>query len=459
MRRLPDVLRTATFRLTFAHLAAFGVAAALLLGFVYVRTVDQLSRQVEEVIERDLRALLATYSAAGMGGLIAVIDRRSRGSGLQLFLLTDGQFQRIAGNLAQWPEDLPRVDGQYQFTTRGAEAGGDDPKSARGVVTTLEGGARLLVAQDLSEREEFRQLIAASGGWALTLALVLGAAEGWLLSRFILRRIEALGRFSAGVGVNDMRARLPLRGTGDEFDVLALEINGLLDRIEHLVRSQREFADNVAHDLSRPLTRLKGRLELLLSGDHDLEGCRRAASDSIAEANSILRTFDILLRIAKAESGVLEERSARLDLAVIASDMVEFYAPAAADKRVRLEPNLTPAPVNGLRELLAQAIGNLLDNAIKFSPPGRSVRIMTSVEKGCAVLTVADDGPGIPDSDRKRVRRRFAQLDASRSQPGAGLGLALVAATMTLHDGQLDLEDNQPGLRAILRFPRAPETA
>ena len=453
--RLPDVLRTATFRLTFAHLVAFGLAISFLLGFVYLRTVDQLSRQVEEVIEQDLRAFLATYSAEGMGGLIAVVDRQSRGTGVRLFLLTDGEFQRIAGNLQDWPEDLPPVDGQHRFTIAGPEAEGGDPMPARGTVTTFPEGARLLVAREMSERETFRELIAASSGWALVLALMIGVAEGWLLSRFILRRVELLGQFSAGVGVNDMRARLPLRGTGDEFDRLASEINGLLSRIEHLVRSQRELADNVAHDLRRPLTRLKGRLELLLTGDHDLQGCRRAASESIADADSILSTFEMLLRIAKAEAGVLEEQSARLDLAVLASDMVEFYAPAAAEKNVRIEADLAPAPLDGLRELLAQAIGNLLDNAIKFSPCGRSVQITTSTERDWAILTVADEGPGIPEADRKRVTQRFAQLDGGRSQSGAGLGLALVAATANLHDGHLDFEDNQPGLRAVLRLPSA----
>lgn len=456
MPRLRDVLRTATFRLTFAHLAMFGLAAALLLGFVYLRTVNELGRQVEEVLSKDLAALLDTYRGEGMGGLMAVVDQRSRGTGVRLFLLTDAQFGRLAGNLTQWPADLPPVDGQHRFTTQDAEAQSGGPRPARGIVTTLENGARLLVAQDMSEREAFRELIASSAGWVLTLTLLLGAVEGWLLSRFMLRRVEAVSRFSAGVKTNDMRARLPVRGTGDEFDRLASKMNSLLDRIEHLVTSQRELADNVAHDLRRPFTRLKGRLELLLSHDHSHEDCRRVASETIAEVNGILRTFDMLLRIAKVDSGVVEEQFARLDPTVIVKEMVELYAPVAAAKGIRLEmKSAAPAAIEGLRELLAQAIGNLLDNAVKFSAHGDIVQVTVSADDVGVALTVADNGPGIPEADRDRVLQRFVRLDTSRSRSGSGLGLALVAATAKLHNGQLELADNKPGLRATIRLPAA----
>jgi signal transduction histidine kinase len=456
VRRPGEILRTATFRLTFAHLAAFGLVVAILLAFVYLRTVNELGRQVEEVVARDVARLLETYEGEGTTGLMAVVDRESRGTGLRLYLLTDGQLQRLAGNLMRWPPDLPIVDGQHRFSTEGAEAVPDRSRPAQGTVTTLSDGTRLLVARDLSERQAFRSLIAGSIGWALALSLLLGAIEGWLLSRFMLRRVDALHRFSVGVSAGDMLARLPVRGTGDEFDRLSIEINGLLEKIEHLVRGHRELTDSVAHDLRRPFTRLKGRLELLLSREHDLDACRRVAAESVEEANGILHTFDLLLRIAKAESGVVEEQFARLDLGTTVKEVVELYAPLAREKSIALEAgSAEPATINGLRELLAQAISNLVDNAIKFSSPGSAVRIRVTTDGRAFVLEVADHGPGIPEVYRERVLQRFVRLDASRSQPGSGLGLALVAATARLHKAELELADNHPGLRVVMRFPRA----
>ncbi len=261
----------------------------------------------------------------------------------------------------------------------------------------------------------------------------------------------------------DLSGRLPVAGTGDELDRLAENLNAMLERIEALMRGLKEVSDNIAHDLKTPLTRLRNRCEQALRGDKRNVDYRATLESTIAESDDLIRTFDALLMIARAESGHARDNMADFDAAEIVRDVGELYEPLADEKglALKVEAPLT-APVRGNRELVSQALANLVDNAIKYAGPETSqtngageIVVGAGAEGDRIMLTVSDHGPGIPAADRGRVIERFVRLEQSRSEPGSGLGLSLASAVARLHGGELTFEDNHPGLKSIIALPRA----
>jgi len=331
-------------------------------------------------------------------------------------------------------------------------------------VVELPSGFRLLVGRDLEERERIYGIIANAGRWSFALVVVLGLAGGFFVSRRVLSRIDAMTETAQTIMAGDLAGRLPVAGTGDELDRLADNVNAMLERIEALMRGLKEVSDNIAHDLKTPLTRLRNRCEQALrlaKGDSDY---RAALEATIAESDELIRTFDALLMIARAESGQARGNMTEFDAAEIARDIGELYEPLADEKGIALTVDAPlAAPVRGNRELVSQALANLVDNAIKYAGPevskinGAAAEIVVSAghDGERIVLTVADHGPGIPDAERGRVVERFVRLEQSRSQPGSGLGLSLASAVARLHGGELKLEDNHPGLRSVIALPRA----
>jgi hypothetical protein len=329
-------------------------------------------------------------------------------------------------------------------------------------VFQLPGGFRLLVGRDLDERERLYNIVLSAGRWSIAIVLVLGLAGGLFVTRRVLRRVDAMTETTRTIMHGDLGGRLPVAGTGDELDRLAENLNVMLERIEALMRGLKEVSDNIAHDLKTPLTRLRNRAEQALRSASDNE-YRAALEGTIEESDGLIRTFNALLMIARAESGQARDDMSEFDAAEIANDIGELYEPLAEEKGIVLtvEAN-TPAPLKGNRELISQALANLVDNSIKYAAPvgeganGAKAQIVVRalIEGDRILLTVADSGPGIPEADRSRAVERFVRLEQSRSQPGSGLGLSLASAVARLHGGELTLADNQPGLKSIIALPR-----
>ena len=455
------ILHSTTFRLTLVYFGLFGVSAVVLVGFLYWSTAGFMARQTDQAIEAEIRGLAEQYSQFGTIGLVRALNRRtsraraSRG----LYLLTDSGLRPLAGNLSAWPREAPGPDGWVTFKLEFADQrGAVDFGRAR--IFELTGGLRLLVGRDIRERLEIDARFRESIGWGIALALVLSIAGGVLISRPMLRRIDAINQTSREIMAGALDRRIPARGTGDEFDRLAANLNDMLDRIAQLVASVREVSDNIAHDLRSPLARLRSRLELTLTEEGDEDAYRRAIGRTIEEADALLATFNSLLRIARLEAGVETGQIASFDLDGLVDDVAELYAPLAEERGVALAAAPGGAGRIGAdRDLLFQALANLLDNAIKFSPDGGTVTVAARGLGDRVELAVADSGPGVPDALKQRVVERFFRVEASRNAPGAGLGLSLVAAVAERHGGALELADNDPGLRAVLTLPREPGAA
>ncbi len=341
------------------------------------------------------------------------------------------------------------------MTFRLRERGPDrtEEHAARARVFRLQGGLRLLVGRDVRDLEATRGLIENALAWGLAMTAALALLGGWLMSAGVVRRLEAINQTSREIMEGDLTRRIPLRGSDDDFDQLALSLNQMLARIESLMAGVRQVSDNIAHDLRTPLTRLRTKLELLRRELEGADAARSIAEEVIADAEEMLMTFNALLRIARIESGGRRAAFAPGGLAALIGDLVELYEPVAAQRAQTLTSETPDAAwVTGDRDLLFQALANLVDNAIKYSPRGGRVELSLQSDGVQLCLVVADEGPGIPSALRTEVFRRFFRIDDSRSTPGSGLGLSLVQAVIQLHRAAIRLDDNRPGLRVSLHF-------
>jgi signal transduction histidine kinase len=454
----PVWLRNATSRLLAAHLVLVALSTAMVLGFVYYSMRGVIEGEVREIVAADLRGLGDDYREGGVLGLSRAIERRlaDRSRRDTVYLLADVQGNRLAGNLAGWPPVVPPQSGWVELDLYRNDR--DRVTTLSVAAITLPSGERLLVGHDSQAPRKFRRTLLGALGWALAAAGLLALASGWLLSRLVGRRVADVVETADEIVQGDMARRVPVRGGGDEFDRLAETLNRMLDRIQGLIGDLRMVTDGVAHDLRSPLTRLRAHLESSLEEGIDPAVRRERIGKAHAEADGVLRAFTALLEIARAEAGMGRDQFEAVDLGRLAADMVDLYTPAAAEKEVSLVQRGEGATVSGHPQLLANAIANLVENAIAHAPAGSTVTLDLAPAP-CPALTVADEGPGIAAEERARVLQRFVRLDASRGRPGAGLGLSLVAAVARLHDGRLELDDNAPGLRATLRFDRAAGTA
>jgi hypothetical protein len=395
---------------------------------------------------------------------VIVVDLRSRRPGSSLYLVTTPTGEGLAGNVGSLEPGVLDHPGWLETSYRRLDAPEGNDHRALVQVVQLPGGFHLLVGRDLEERERLFGIIANAGQWSLALVIVLGLVGGFFVSRRVLSRIDAMTGTAQTIMAGDLSGRLPVAGTGDELDRLADNLNAMLERIEALMRGLKEVSDNIAHDLKTPLTRLRNRSEQALrhaSGEADY---RAALEATIAESDELIRTFDALLMIARAESGQARDNMTEFDAAEIARDVGELYEPLADQKGLALTVEApVAAPVRGNRELVSQALANLVDNAIKYAGPDSSkvngvaaeIVVKAGSDGDRITLSVADRGPGIADADRGRVVERFVRLEQSRSAPGSGLGLSLASAVARLHGGELKLEDNHPGLRSTIALPRA----
>ena len=458
---LPPLARSAALRLALLFAALFAVAVAAFAAVLWWGTAGALDRQTDAAIRADARSLGARAAEGGAAALVAAIEERMEldfeNIHIYLLLAPDGTVR--AGNLPAWPPAMPRDSGWH--TVPVARDGGEWRTEARLLHLPLSDGAHLLVGRDIAEKLRLRSVLAEglafSGAVALTIA-GLGAA---LLRRAVDDRLAPAARTAEAIAAGDLCRRVPLSGRGDEFDRLGAIINTMLDRIGALMEGVRGVSDSLAHDLRTPLARARGRLEeALASAGEDPAALRQAVERGIADLDQIIRMFHALLRIAEAEAGARRAAFRPLDLAEVAADAAEFYGAAAEARGQRLELSLPDSlPLTGDRDLLLQAIANLLDNAVKFAPSGGTISLSAATEGGMAEIRVADGGPGLPPQDRARAGERFFRADSARSTPGSGLGLSLVRAVAHLHGGELLLEDaapgrTPPGLLARLRLPQ-----
>jgi len=452
----PRLLRTSIFRIALLYLLLLSVTVFALLAFVYWSAAQLIDRQMSETVEAEIRGLAEEYRDEGLLGLIQVIGERSgpKGDPQSVYILTNSMLEPLAGNLATWPEDEPGADGWLEVRL---ERHGDDvgaPHIVRGRAFDLAGGFHLFVGRDTIERGDFRSIMVEALAWALVPALLLGLLGGILIGRYSLRRVDAVRATGEDIVNGDLSRRVPLTGSGDEFDRLAATINEMLDRIDTLMGGMRLVTDSLAHDMRSPLTRAKSGIELALRKESDSPTYRQALEQTNAELETILRTFESLINIAQAEAGLNRLALGPLDLSAVVNNLTEVYQAMAEDVGLSVIGEIEPAiTMKGHRQFLGQAIANLLDNAIKFTPSGGRLQVSLKQDGGSAVLGVCDSGPGIPPPDRERVLQRFVRLDESRGTPGSGLGLSLVAAVAKLHGARLELADNEPGLRVTLTFP------
>ncbi len=455
---LPNLFRTTAFKLTAVYLVVFALFAGFVLGYVAWNARRLLDDQIRSTIDAEIQGLAEQQRLGGMRRLINVIERRSGGPGASLYLVTSPIGERITGNVDALPPGALDRPGEREIQYSRTSEGVETPSQALVRVFILPAGFRLLVGRDLEERERLSVVIWRAAGWSLLLVVVLGCFASWFVARRVLKRIDGMTETAQSIMAGDLKGRLAIAGTGDELDRLADNLNAMLDRIGELMAGMQQVSDNIAHDLKTPLTRLRNRAEEALRSASTPDELRAALDGSIEEADGLIRVFNALLMIARLETGRISETMTDLDLSEIVGGMAELYEPLAEEAGLTLRTRIAPGlRITGNRELLGQALANLIDNALKYGTAtgGAAPEILIAAERDGAsiILSVADHGQGIPEADRGRVLERFVRLDQSRSKPGFGLGLSLVSAVVRLHGGQLQLEDQAPGLRVVLTLP------
>jgi signal transduction histidine kinase len=460
---LTKLFRTTTFRLSLTYLALFSAAAILAIAYIYWNTTVLLSRQLNQTIDAELKGLAEQYRAGGLEQLVRTVAERSATPGNSLYLVADGEGRRLAGNLSAVSPDLWNSLGPVEFVYRRPAGGGVENRLAFAKVFRLPSGYRLIVGRDIEDRRELASMVRSAMLWGLGVMALFSIGGGYWVSRKLLARIDALSDTTRTIMEGDLTGRLPVNGSGDELDRLSENLNLMLARIEQLMAGLREVSDNIAHDLKTPLNRLRNRVEAALREPYGEPVYREALERTIEEADGLIKTFNALLSIARIEAGAGGENREVLDVSALLRDVAELYEPVAEERGLELKAHANaPIFVRADRQLIGQAIANLIDNAIKYgtlaaakesSVAAQAVEVSAKAKAGSAEIVVTDRGPGVPASERDRVLDRFVRLEASRSEPGSGLGLSLVAAVARLHGGSLRLEDNEPGLRVILVLP------
>lgn len=454
-----SLLSTTAFKIIAAYLFIFVLFAGFVIGWLGFATQRQLTDQLTETITAEVRGLAEQFAVGGIRRLVEVVDERGNRPGASLYLVATFSGVPIAGNIGELPSGTLGRPGWIETDYRRAgESATDRPHRAIAQVFGLPGNFRLLVGRDLEDRDRMRDIFGRGFRLSLLVALVLGLLGAYFVTRRVLKRVDAMTDMSRRIMDGDLTGRLPTGGSRDELDRLAGSVNDMLGRIEALMAGMKEVSDNIAHDLKTPLTRLRNKAEEALRGEASDEAYRAALTGIIEESDGLIRTFNALLMIARAEAGNQRDGMAPVDLGEIARGVGELYEPVADEAGVTLTVAAGPMPVTGSRELLGQVIANLVDNALKYGRvegQAGEVAVTVAADGPDAVLTVADRGPGIADADRGRVLDRFVRLETSRSRPGSGLGLSLAAAVARLHGGSIALDDNRPGLKVTLRLPRS----
>lgn len=469
---LPAVLRTTAARLTAMFMVLFALCAGVLVFYMSTLSVSMLTAQTQETIAEEMQSLARAYQRGSLPALVRFVETRSRQPGANLYLLADVNGRILSGNVDSIEPGVLEADGwtprPFAYRRYGDRGSAVSPPPVEGaeiqatghqavaLVLRLPNQMILLVGRDLGEPQIVRDIVNRSLILAFGM-MGIGAAVIWFfVGRRALRRIDTVSEASRRIMGGDLTGRLPVNGSGDEFDRLSENLNVMLARIARLNDGLKQVSDNIAHDLKTPLTRLRNRAEAALAGDLEEKDYREALEATISESDQLIRTFNAILMISRLEAGYSSEQTVPVDLARTVADVVELYEPVAEELGVLIEASVQgDATITANRELVAQALSNIVDNAIKYSAgSGEAPRVLVSLRRsddGVAV-EVADNGPGIPEDDHDRATERFVRLERSRSQPGSGLGLSLAKAVMEFHRGRLELSGRNPGLSVKMIF-------
>jgi signal transduction histidine kinase len=444
------LLTTPIFRLILTWSGIFGLSACLMFGVMYLAVTKFMESQVDRELQDEILSLADNDGHIDRDRLVASVQGRvARHNRTGSYYLVENDKEEVlAGNLPAMPVpfggiyDLPLPQDLPDHQLRGA-----------GV--SFANGVNLLIARDTFPQDEIADLMERTFGIGVLLTLVASLGSGVIVGRRILRRIEAIGRASQEIMFGDLARRIPIGGGDKALDGLAVSLNEMLARIQQLMEGVRQVTDNIAHDMRTPLTRLRQHLEQVRMAGHGVEDYQNAVDVALIETDELLDTFGALLRIAQIESRTSGAQLQSVDLSALCTMIAETYGPVAESEGHRLIAAVVPGlSVRGDRQLLIQMLVNLVENALQHNQRPIEVRLLLKADadgKGC-LLTVADDGIGIPLGERTNVLRRFYRLDVSRSTQGSGLGLSLVAAIANYHGAALTLEDNEPGLKAFLHF-------
>ena len=468
---LGKLFRTTAFKLSLVYLVIFAIGALLAMAYVGRNVKQLMDEQMAETVSADITGLSEQYAQGGLRQLVEVVERRTRQPGAGLYLVTTFAGETITGNVATLPTGVLQKPGLIETPY---ERIGEEKAHRRALarIFLLPGGFRLLVGHDVEDREVLRHILGRALTTSVVWLIVIGTLGGLLVARRVLRRVDGMNATAQTIMSGDLSGRLAVNGSGDELDRLAQNLNAMLDRIGELLNGMKEVTDNIAHDLKTPLTRVRNSAEQALLMAKSDDDYRNALEKVIDDSDGLIRIFNALLMIARAEAGSGREGMVDFDSADVARDIGELYEPSAEEKDQKFEILVeNDLVLHGNRELIGQAIANLVDNALKYgtmstaSPDSQNA---ISTEKGPDVvlsarrigeqieIAIADRGPGIAPADRARVIDRFVRLENSRSRPGSGLGLSLAAAVARLHGGSLRIEDNEPGLRVVLALPARP---
>ena len=447
---LAKTLSSSTFKLALIAIGTFGVITAAIFAYVYLSTASYVRSRSDRAILTEVASLRDIYERSGRDGLIALIGAHLADGSFadHVYLLADPSLRVLAGNLGEWPQAATASSGWVEFRAAGA-----GQPLLRAVVQTFPNGDRLMAGRDISDLDSFTAQIQAAVISGVVLIFALAAMASVLVTRRTVGRIEQINATSRAIMASGLDQRIPLRGSHDEWDRVAENLNQMLDRIETLMGEVKQVSDSVAHDLRTPLTRMRGRLEKAYLGARSAESDQTLIGDTIADLDAVLRIFASIVRIAQIETQARKGGFRTVNLVEIAGEVVELYDAAAEQDGTSLK--LTgdrEVLVTGDRDLIFDAIANLVDNALKHGRHGGEVVVACENVEGQRLISITDDGPGIPPCEHEHVFKRFYRLEQSRYTPGNGLGLSLVAAVARLHGARIELLPSAPGLKVKLWF-------
>lgn len=438
------------------------LSLAIIAYFSYSASY-RLQNQLDETIENEIAGLRLHYNERGARGLLEHVQNRSQQPGAPALLVMNHQGRGLTGNIRTLPPDFLSRDRKKVhplFYDQASPSGVVESKLAMVRIFDLNNSFYLVIGRDVEEREEFKRLI--SGFITITfIALVVLSFLSWyLVGRRVLYRIDDISKTSLKIVSGNLSERLNVEGSGDEFDRLAINLNQMLNRIEALMAGLKDVSDNIAHDLKTPLSRMRNKVDLVLSRpDAKRDDLRDALENTILECDYLIRTFDALLQIAHLEAGGKAFDTSEIGISQLVKDISELYEPLVEEAGFSFQTLLPPEEllIQGNRELISQALANILDNAIKYGISSDAevscIKIALKRDDKKTELIVSDNGPGISKNEYKKVIKRFARLEPSRQQKGSGLGLSLVNAVAKLHGGSLNFDDNKPGLVVTFSLP------
>ena len=452
-----DLFHTTAFRMSMGYTLLVTLAVGVTLGSTYLLTQSIVRGNIDLIIDTELDSLENQYLRRGLPGVTNEINVRidSWGRIGAVYMLASPTFERLAGNVTNWPFDGAPAERWPEFRIESIESGPRSVHPVRAAVRRLPNGDWLLVGTDLSQDRRYAQIFRTATLWGLGLSVLAAAVAGFAFSFRLTRRVGDVTDTCVRIMAGELGRRLPVGRASDEFDALAVSVNRVLDRLEEQTRTLRVTFDSVAHDLRAPLHRLRARMDATLRLPRLEPALREPVEASLKEVDRLQRTLATLLQIALAESGAPLASVVSVDLSELAGELVELFEPVARAQGQTLTASTDPGvTIEGNRQLLAQLITNLVENALKYTPAGGRVEVGVQRRDALARLTVGDNGPGMPPAERALAGQPFARIGRSADGDG-GLGLSLVSAIARLHGAQLKLESNEPGLRAVVDFRAA----